>query len=67
MEGRPMAGPWAATAAGQRANKKRRRLQSPAAWCDGVPERTRTSDLRLRRPALYPLSYGHLKCSITAG
>lgn len=28
----------------------------------GVPERTRTSDLRLRRPALYPLSYGHRCC-----
>lgn len=26
----------------------------------GVPERTRTSDLWLRRPALYPLSYGHI-------
>ena len=26
----------------------------------GVPERTRTSDLWLRRPALYPLSYGHM-------
>src|SRR5689334_10927103 len=26
----------------------------------GVPERTRTSDLWLRRPALYPLSYGHV-------
>ena len=28
--------------------------------CIGVPERTRTSDLWLRRPALYPLSYGHM-------
>jgi hypothetical protein len=32
----------------------------------GVPERTRTSDLRLRRPALYPLSYGHMNCGIDA-
>jgi hypothetical protein len=33
----------------------------------GVPERTRTSDLRLRRPALYPLSYGHMKVRNDAG
>jgi hypothetical protein len=26
---------------------------------DGVPERTRTSDLQVRNLTLYPLSYGH--------
>ncbi len=28
---------------------------------DGAPERIRTSDLRLRRPSLYPLSYGRIR------
>jgi hypothetical protein len=28
---------------------------------DGTPSRIRTCDLRLRRPVLYPLSYGGLR------
>ena len=28
---------------------------------DGVPERTRTSDLQVRNLTLYPLSYGHVR------
>lgn len=31
-----------------------------------MPERTRTSGLWLRRPALYPLSYGHT-CALRKG
>ena len=29
-------------------------------WNGGAPETTRTSDLRFRKPMLYPLSYGRI-------
>src|SRR5688500_19951159 len=34
---------------------------------NGVPERTRTSDLQVRNLMLYPLSYGHTSRSLADG
>jgi hypothetical protein len=37
--------------------KPRRDVEYRAAKCNSAPEMTRTSDLRFRKPLLYPLSY----------